>query len=107
MLPQAKDQFIERLVCLRGDLNSRETLVRPLLPDLYLRDLEAGAMGQDLIQHLGQDQRIDDVAAQFDRLRKHPQTLPYETARASRRRIRRNGHIDRANDFVTFGLCAR
>ena len=63
VLPQAEDQFIELFARLRGDFNSRETLIRPLLPDLYLSDLEAGAARQNLIQHLGQDQRIDDVTA--------------------------------------------
>ena len=49
VLPQAEDQFIEFFAGLRGDFNSRETLVGALFPDLDLCDLKIRAASQNLI----------------------------------------------------------
>jgi hypothetical protein len=40
-------------------------------------------VSQNLIQHLWQNERVDDVSAQLDRFRKHPQNLAEESGRAS------------------------
>src|SRR5438128_5480561 len=42
-----------------------------LFADLNLTNGEAAAVGQDFVQHLGQNQRIDDMPAQFDLFGKH------------------------------------
>jgi hypothetical protein len=42
-----------------------------LLADPNLANGEAAAAGQNLVQHLRQEQRINDVPAQFDLFGKH------------------------------------
>ena len=54
-----------------GNFDPRVTLVRPLLPNPHLLDFERPSVGQDFIQHLGQDERVNDMPAQFDLFRKH------------------------------------
>jgi hypothetical protein len=71
MLAQASHNFIEHFVARRGDLDPRVTLVDPVLADLDLADLEIATLSQDLVKHLGQNQRIDNVTAQDNRLGKH------------------------------------
>ena len=56
VLSQSQNQFVERFTGFGRDFNSRETLVRPLFADLDLPDLEIRAVGQNLIQHLGQNE---------------------------------------------------
>ena len=67
MLSQPQDQLIERFARFGRDLDSRKALVSPLFPNLDLTNLEIRAVGQNLIQHLRQNKRINDVAAQLDR----------------------------------------
>jgi hypothetical protein len=43
-------------------------------------------VGQDLVQHLWQNERVDDVTAQLERFGKHPQNLAEESGRASEAR---------------------
>src|SRR5207249_3635543 len=68
---------------LSRDLDSCEALVGTFFADLDLAYLEICAVSQNLIQHLRQNKRIDDMTAQLDRLRKHPQNLAEDTDRAS------------------------
>ena len=63
VLSQAQDQFVERFARFGRDLDSREALVRPLFANLYFGDLEIRAVSQNLIQHLRQNERIDNVPA--------------------------------------------
>ena len=72
-----------------ASLVSAETSIRAKLwsarlsADLDLADLEIRAMGQDLIQHLRQNERINNMTAQLDRFRKHLQNLADQSDRAS------------------------
>ena len=59
----AKYQFIKRFACFGRHFNPREALVRASLPDLDLADLEIAAMGQNLIQNLRQNERINNMPA--------------------------------------------
>ena len=83
VLSQAQDQLVERFACFGRDFDSREALIRPFFADLDLANLKIRAAGQDLIQHLWQNERVNDVSAQLDRFRKHPQNLAEESGRAS------------------------
>lgn len=83
VLSQTKDQFVQRVVGIGGNFDSRKALVFTLLADLDLGNLKTGAAGHNLIQHFGQDQRIDNVTAQLNRLRKHRPSVANEIARAS------------------------
>src|SRR5437764_12120639 len=47
-------------------------MIDALLADLEFDDVESRAADQDLVEDLRQDERIDDVAAQLDRLGYHP-----------------------------------
>ena len=75
MLAQAQEQFIEHFATRGTDLHARIALVGALLANPDLVDLKIAAAGQDRIQHLGQDERIDDVATQLDCLGNHPPML--------------------------------
>jgi hypothetical protein len=66
VLPQPQNEFVERFSCLGGDFHSREALVRAFSSDLDLADLEIRPVRQDLIEHLRQNERIDNMTAQFD-----------------------------------------
>jgi hypothetical protein len=101
MLPQAQDQIIERFTRFRRYFNPRKTLVGTLLSDFNLRDLEIRTSGQNLIEHLRQNQGIDDVSAQFDCFGKHRRNLPERNPRASHQFPRR----DRNTGFAS--LCAQ
>src|SRR5450432_320275 len=84
MLPQAQNQIVK---CGRRGpsyFDPRKALVGPVFADLDLGDFETAAVGDDFIEHLGQNERIDDVAAQLDRLGKHRANLAGERVRASR-----------------------
>jgi hypothetical protein len=61
VLAKAQYQFIHPFVCFRRDFNPREALVRTPFPDLDLVYLEICAMGQNLIQDLRQNERINNV----------------------------------------------
>ena len=67
----------------RGDLNAGKTLIRALLADPDFADLEGASAGDDFIEHLRQNERIDDVATQFDGLGRHRPNLAKERDRAS------------------------
>jgi hypothetical protein len=75
VLPQSQNEFVERFSCLGRDFHSREALVRAFFPNLDLANLEIRAVRQDLIEHLRQNERIDNVTAQLDRFRKHLRSL--------------------------------
>ena len=83
VLSQAQNQFVQRLACFGRHLDSREALVGSSFTDLNLTDLKIRAVGQNLIQHLRQNQRVNDMPAQLDRFRKHPQSLAKENDHAS------------------------
>ena len=61
VLSQEQDQFVERFARFGGDLDSGETLVRPFFANLNFGNLEIRAVGQNLIQHFRQNERIDNV----------------------------------------------
>jgi hypothetical protein len=63
VLAKAQNQFVKRFACFGGHFNSRETLVRAPFPNLDLPDLEIRAMGQNLIQNLRQNKRINNMPA--------------------------------------------
>ena len=86
VLPQPQNEFVERLSCFGRDFHSREALVRAFFPDLDLANLEIRAVRQNLIEHLRQNERIDNVTAQLDRFRKHLRSLADQIDRASRPR---------------------
>ena len=75
MLSQTQDQFIQRLSGGGRNFDAGKALVRAFFADTNLGDLEMRAVSQDLIQHLGQNKRIDNMTAQLDRFRKHPPIL--------------------------------
>jgi hypothetical protein len=53
-------------MCFGRDFDSREALVGPLFSDLDLANLEIRAVRQNLIQHLRQNERINNMTAQLD-----------------------------------------
>ena len=67
----------------RGDLNPSKTLIRPLLANPDFADLKGASAGDDFIEHLRQNERIDDVAAQLDGLGRHRRNLAKERGGAS------------------------
>jgi len=66
VLPQSQNEFVERFMCFGRDFDSREALVGPLFSDLDLANLEIRAVRQNLIQHLRQNERINNMTAQLD-----------------------------------------
>jgi hypothetical protein len=58
-------------------------LVGAPLADFDLPDFEIAAGAKNLIEDLRQNQRIDNMTAQLNRLRKHPQNLAERSKRAS------------------------
>src|SRR6202030_1458499 len=83
MLPESQDELIERFMGWTGNLDPRVTLIGAPLADFDLPDFEISAGAKNLIEDLWQNQRIDDVTAQLNRLRKHPQNLAEGSKRAS------------------------
>jgi hypothetical protein len=83
MLPKSQDELIERFMCWTGNLDPSVTLIGAPLADFDLPDFKISAGAKNLIEDLWQNQRIDDVAAQLNRLRKHPQSLAEGSKRAS------------------------
>src|ERR1700730_15759033 len=83
MLPESQDEFIERFMGWTGNLDPSVTLIGAPLADFDLPDFEISAGAKDLIEDLWQNQRIDNVTAQLNRLRKHPQNLAEGSERAS------------------------
>jgi hypothetical protein len=63
VLSQAQNQFVERFAAFGRDLDSCEAWIRPLFANLDFSDLKIRAVGQNLIQHLRQNERIDNVPA--------------------------------------------
>src|SRR4029077_2576079 len=76
-------ELIERFVGWTGNLDPSVTLVGAPLADFDLPDFEISAGAKNLIEDLRQNQRIDNVTAQLNRLRKHPQNLAEGSERAS------------------------
>ena len=66
VLSQSQNQFVERFTGFSRDFDAREALIGPLFSDLDLANLEIRAVRQDLIQYLGQNERINNVTAQLD-----------------------------------------
>jgi hypothetical protein len=87
LLTETQDQLVQRLACFGRHFDSRETLVGSLSADIDLSNLEVRAVGQNLIQHLRQNQRVDDMPAQLDRFRRHLQNLAVRSGRASNGKI--------------------
>ena len=87
VLAKAEEELVEGLTGQRRYLDLGEALIRSLFTDLDFRDLEIGSPGQDLIQHLGQNERVDDMTAQFDRFREHALNLTNQVDRASRHEV--------------------
>ncbi len=83
VLPEPQDEFVEFVGAGRGDLNPSKTLIRPLLANPDFADLKGASAGDDFIEHLRQNERIDDVAAQFDGLGRHRRNLAKERDGAS------------------------
>src|SRR5262249_39884538 len=63
MLAKAQHQFVKCLTCFGGYFNPCEALVRTSFPNLDLADLEIGAVGQNLIQNLRKNERINNMPA--------------------------------------------
>src|SRR4030095_1005933 len=101
MLPQSQNEFIKRFARWRRNLDACKALIRAPLADLDLGDLEIRAARQDLVQHFGQNKRVDDMTAQLDRFRNHPQNLPEESGHASGSRdVRRGVFIKRVSNLL-------
>ena len=83
MLPKSQDQLVKLVGPGRGNLNASKTLIRALLADSDFANLKGTSAGDDFVEHLGQDKRIDDVAAQLDGLGRHRPNLAEERVRAS------------------------
>src|ERR1700680_2296124 len=83
VLPKSQDELIERFVGWTGNLDPSVTLVGAPLADFDLPDFEISTGAKNLIEDLRQNQRIDNVTAQLNRLRKHPQNLADGSQRAS------------------------
>ena len=58
-------------------------LIRSLLANPDFADLKGASAGDDFIEHLRQNERIDDVAAQLDGLGRHRRNLAKERGGAS------------------------
>ena len=71
MLPQAANNSVHNLRRRPEDIDAGVAGIVALLADLDLADRKGSAIGQDFIQHFGQDQRINDMPAQFDLFGKH------------------------------------
>jgi hypothetical protein len=63
LLPKPKDQLVQRFTCFSRHFDSGKALIRAFSTDLDFSDLEIPAMSQNLVQHLRQDERINDVTA--------------------------------------------
>ena len=83
VLPEPQDEIVEFVGAWRGDLNPSKTLIRPLLANPDFADLKGASAGDDFIEHLRQNERIDDVATQLDGLGKHRRNLAKERSGAS------------------------
>ena len=60
---------------MRRHLDPGKTLVRPLLPNFDVDNLKVRAARQNLIEHFGQNEGIDNVPAQLDCFGEHLQSL--------------------------------
>ena len=63
LLTKPQDQLVQRFACFGRHFDSRKALIRALPTDLNFSNLEVPAMRQNLVQHLRQDERINDVTA--------------------------------------------
>ena len=63
LLAKPQDQLVQRFACFGGHFDSGKALIRAFPTDLNFSNLEVPAMRQNLIQHLRQDERINDVTA--------------------------------------------
>ena len=61
LLPKPQDQLVQRFTCFSRHFDSGKALIRAFPTDLDFSDLEIPAMSQNLVQHLRQDERINDV----------------------------------------------
>src|SRR5437868_15476935 len=66
MLTQPADNFIHGRRGWPRYIDAGVAGVVPLAANLNLANGESAAVGEDFIQHLWQDQRVDDMAAQLD-----------------------------------------
>src|SRR4029453_12843997 len=63
LLAKPQDQLIQRFACFCGHFDSGKALIRAFPTHLDFSNLEVPAMRQNLVQHLRQDERINDVTA--------------------------------------------
>ncbi|HKS31630.1 MAG TPA: hypothetical protein VJR28_04415, partial [Chthoniobacterales bacterium] len=80
-----RDQAVEHLPRWCRDLDPGKTLVRSFLANAEFNSIKGGAVSHDLIKNFRQSKGIDNVPAQFDRFRKHPQNLAKRRLYASGR----------------------
>src|SRR5437588_7435538 len=65
MLPQSPDHGIDALWRRTEDINQRVTWVVPLSANFDIANGECATAGQNLVQHLRQNQRVNEVSAQL------------------------------------------
>ena len=88
MLDQVAQDRAERLVIVGLDRDPCIARIGPVHADLALADLERSAHQEDAIQDLGQEQRVDDMAANLDLL---DHARPFADSAGSRRSRLRAG----------------
>ena len=104
VLPQSQDEIVERFVRIGGDFDPRKALIDAILPDFDLVDLEIAAMRQDFVEHLRQDQRIDNMSPQFNGFRNHRPKVA-RRGRCASRTARRDKPIFGLSFVSTEGRC--
>jgi hypothetical protein len=63
LLAKPQDQLVQSFACFGGHFDPGKALIRALPTDLNFSNLEVRTMRQNLVQHLRQDERINDVTA--------------------------------------------
>jgi hypothetical protein len=63
LFAQTFNQLVERCFGRSGDFDLRTTWVDPLLANFKIYDVKSCSLGDNLIEHLRQSQRVDDVSA--------------------------------------------
>src|SRR5262249_53033972 len=63
LLAKTQDELVQRFACFGGHFDSGKALIRAFPADLDFSDFEVPAVRQNLVEHLWQDERINDVTA--------------------------------------------
>ena len=71
MLTQPTNDVIDDLRRRSEDVDAGVAGIVTLFANLDFADSEPSAVSEDFIQHFGQDQRVNDVTAQFNLFGKH------------------------------------